>query len=89
VMRGDSAFLAFVANTLIDQLFHALNEFGGGESASGFDGATGRRSTTLPMPSSTRRRRRSGNASSRLRFASSFALPVESSESVMNGCILA
>src|ERR1041385_439414 len=43
-----------------------------------------RRSTALPMPSSTRRSRRSGKASSRFFFASSFDFAVESSESVMN-----
>src|SRR5215208_8390748 len=44
------------------------------------------RSTTLPIPSSTRRRRRSGKASSRLLLATcwSLSLPAGSSESVMN-----
>src|SRR6185295_14026487 len=44
------------------------------------------RSTTLPIPSSTRRSRRSGSASSRLFFAScsSLSLSVGSSASVMN-----
>src|SRR5262245_33660960 len=44
------------------------------------------RSTTLHIPSSTRRRMRSGSASSRRFFSSSSSLsfPVGSSESVMN-----
>ena len=40
MMRRDSSALALVADALVDQLLHAFDELGGGESAAGFDGAS-------------------------------------------------
>ena len=40
VVRRASSFIAFVSDALVDEALHALDELGGGESASRFDGAT-------------------------------------------------